>query len=117
VDGHRGGFDYVVEATGVAAAGQSALGAVVSGGTFMVFGVAPEDARLQVSPFEVYNREISIVGSMAVLSTFAPAVKAVASGAIDTTRMVTHVETLDRFAQAIELTRQRAGLKVQVKPS
>jgi 2-desacetyl-2-hydroxyethyl bacteriochlorophyllide A dehydrogenase len=117
VDGHGGGFDYVVEATGVPAAGQSALNAVTSGGTFMVFGVAPEDARLQVSPFEVYNREISIVGSMAVLSTFAPAVKAVASGVIDTTRMVTHVEPLDRFAQAIELTRQRAGLKVQVKPS
>ncbi|MET8352533.1 zinc-dependent alcohol dehydrogenase family protein [Micromonospora sp. NPDC005206] len=117
VDEHRGRFQYVVEATGVAAAGQAALGAVESGGTFMVFGVAPEDARLQVSPFDVYNREISVVGSMAVLSTFAPAVKAVASGVIDTARMVTHVETLDRFADAIQLTRQRAGLKVQVKPS
>jgi 2-desacetyl-2-hydroxyethyl bacteriochlorophyllide A dehydrogenase len=117
VEGNRGGFEYVVEATGVAAAGQSALEAVCPGGTFMVFGVAPEEARLQVSPFDVYNREISIVGSMAVLSTFAPAVKAVASGVIDTGRMVTHVETLDRFADAIELTRQRAGLKVQVTPS
>lgn len=117
VDGHRGGFDYVVEATGVPAAGQAALGGVATGGTFMVFGVAPQDARLHVSPFEIYNREITMVGSMAVLASFAPAVNAVASGVIDVARMVTRVEPLDRFADAIQLTRERAGLKVQVRPS
>lgn len=117
VDGHSGGFDHVVEATGVPAAGQAALDAVITGGTFMVFGVAPQDARLQLSPFDVYKREITVIGSMAVLSSFAPAVKAVASGVINTDRMVTHVEPLDRFVDAIELTRERAGLKIQVTPA
>lgn len=116
VDLHGDRFDYVVEATGVAAAGQDALGAVRKGGTFMVFGVAPAEARLQVSPFDVYNREITILGSMAVLSTFGPAVRAIASGVIDSARMITHVEPLDRFEEAIGLVRGRAGLKVQVRP-
>jgi 2-desacetyl-2-hydroxyethyl bacteriochlorophyllide A dehydrogenase len=117
VDARRGGFDYVVEATGVAAAGQAALAAVRKGGTFMVFGVAPAEARLHISPFDVYNREITVLGSMAVLFTFAPAVSAMASGVIDSTRMITHVEPLDRFAEAVQLVRDRAGLKIQVQPA
>ncbi|MDT5011807.1 MAG: hypothetical protein QOH57_3424 [Mycobacterium sp.] len=110
------GYDYVVEATGVEAAGQAALQAVARGGTFMVFGVAPESAKLEVSPFRVYNDEISIVGSMAVLHTFPAALRMLASGAVDTGVMVSHTFGLDGFADALQTVRGRAGLKVQITP-
>lgn len=111
------GYDFVVEATGVPAAGQAALHAVARGGTFMVFGVAPERATLEVSPFSVYNDEITIVGSMAVLNTFPAALRMLASGAVDTDVMVSHTFGLGDFAEALRTVRERTGLKVQVMPS
>lgn len=111
-----GGFDYVIDATGVPAAAQAGLGAVSRGGTFMVFGVAPADARIAVSPYSVYNDEITIIGSMAVLSTFEPAMRLLAARAVDGAAMITDRFGLDDFEQALERVRARGGLKVQVQP-
>src|SRR5207247_1389322 len=70
--------DYVIDATGVAAAIEDGLRRVAPNGTFMVFGVSPPEATVPVSPFEIYRREITVIGSMAILRTFAPAVETVA---------------------------------------
>src|SRR4051794_18292409 len=91
------GYEYVIEATGVPAAGRTALGALDRGGTLLIFGVAPEHAALDISPFRVYNDEQTILGSMAVLDSFAPALRMLATGAIDAERMVTHTFELDAF--------------------
>jgi 2-desacetyl-2-hydroxyethyl bacteriochlorophyllide A dehydrogenase len=111
------GFEYAIEATGVPAAAQTALRSLGRGGTMLVFGVAPSDAQLPLSQFQVYNDEITVIGSMAVLNTFEPAMRLMASGAIDTTRMLTHTLPLDQFADAVQLVRDRQGLKIQVDPS
>jgi 2-desacetyl-2-hydroxyethyl bacteriochlorophyllide A dehydrogenase len=115
--GDRPGFEYVVEATGVPAAGEAALAAVGRGGTMLVFGVAPEEARLAVSPFRVYNDEITILGSMAVLESFEPALRLMDAGAIDVASMVTHRYDLQGFGDAVQAVRSRAGLKVQIDQS
>ena len=83
----------------------------------LVFGVTSPEVRLSVSPFQVYNDEISIIGSMAVLNTFEPAMRLMASGAIATESMITHTLPLDQFADAVQLVRDRQGLKVQVDPA
>ena len=67
--------DYVIDATGNATAIETALGHVAFGGTFMVFGVASPAARVSYSPFTVYQREITIVGSMAIVHTYGQAVQ------------------------------------------
>lgn len=113
--GRELGFEYAVEATGVPAAGEAALGSLCRGGTMLVFGVAPEQARLSLSPFRVYNDEITVLGSMAVLSTFGPALRLMAGGAIATDAMVTHTFGLEDFGKAVDAVRQRSGLKVQVQ--
>ena len=83
----------------------------------LVFGVTSPEVRLSVSPFQVYNDEISIIGSMAVLNTFEPAMRLMASGAIATESMITRPLPLDQFADAVQLVRDRQGLKVQVDPA
>jgi NADPH2:quinone reductase len=113
----RKGFEYAIEATGVPAAAGTALSSLGRGGTMLVFGVAPPDAQLPLSQFQVYNDEITVLGSMAVLNTFEPAMRLMASGAIDAARMLTHTLPLDQFADAVQLVRDRQGLKVQVDPS
>jgi 2-desacetyl-2-hydroxyethyl bacteriochlorophyllide A dehydrogenase len=109
------GFEYAVEATGVPAAGTAALGALCRGGTMLVFGVAPEDAKLSLSPFRVYNDEITVLGSMAVLNTFEPALRLMGAGAVDADAMITHSFGLEDFADAVKAVRERTGLKVQVQ--
>jgi len=47
----------------------AALDAVERGGSLLVFGVAAPDVELAVSPFRIYNQELRIVGSMAIVGT------------------------------------------------
>jgi 2-desacetyl-2-hydroxyethyl bacteriochlorophyllide A dehydrogenase len=111
------GFDCVIDATGVAAAIDTALKLVKRGGKFMVFGVAPQEARVAISPFRVYNEEITIVGSMAVLNSYQQAVDLVSGGAINTQIMLTEAFSLEEFSQALSLLRQGKGLKTQILPN
>nr|MBA3450526.1 hypothetical protein [Chloroflexia bacterium] len=64
--------------------------------------------------FKIYNEEISIMGTMAVLNSYGPAIDIIASDAIDVDRMVTDTFTLDDFPAALDHVRSGQGLKVQV---
>ncbi len=112
---HRGhGYEYVIEATGSPAAAEASLDALDRGGSLLIFGVAPEHAEIAVSPFRVYNDEQTILGTMAVLESFAPAIGLLAAGAVDVERMVTHSFPLEAFDEALATMRGRQGMKVQI---
>ncbi|MBV9917235.1 MAG: zinc-dependent alcohol dehydrogenase family protein [Solirubrobacterales bacterium] len=111
------GFDCVVDATGVPAVIQQSFNAVRRGGKVMIFGVAPQEARVDVSPFRIYNDEITVVGSMAVLYTFVQAIELVRGGAVNTEPLLTHTFPLDGFEDALAAMRSGKGLKVQVLPN
>ena len=108
------GWDVVIDATGVVPAIEDGLGRVSRGGTFLVFGVANHDAVARFSPFRVYNDEIRIIGSMAVLRSFERALDLFARGVVDSEAMLTHSFSLDEYAAAIETFRKGSGLKIQV---
>jgi 2-desacetyl-2-hydroxyethyl bacteriochlorophyllide A dehydrogenase len=108
------GWDVVIDATGVVAAIEDGLKRVARGGTFLVFGVAKTDAVARFSPFRVYNDEIRIVGSMAVLHSFERALALFANGVIDSESMITNRFPLDEYSSAIDAFLSGAGLKVQV---
>jgi 2-desacetyl-2-hydroxyethyl bacteriochlorophyllide A dehydrogenase len=110
------GFEVVIDATGALPAINDGLTRVRAGGTFLQFGVAAEDAQAAFSPFAVYNREIDIIGSMAVHHSFAPAIGLLAAG-VDLSQLVSDVLPLDRFDDAIETFRSGAARKIQIAPS
>jgi len=111
------GWDVVIDATGVVPAIEDGLRRVARGGTFLMFGVATADASARFSPFRVYNDEIKIIGSMAVLHSFERALTLLERGVVDCEAMITHRFSLDQYATAIDTFRQGTGLKVQVGPS
>ena len=113
---HRGGWDVVIDCTGVVAAIEDGLTRVRRGGTFQQFGVAPADATARFSPFAVYNDEISVVGSMAVLHSYARAVEMFAAGAVNAERMVSHAYALEDYGEALEAFRSGSGRKLQIRP-
>jgi 2-desacetyl-2-hydroxyethyl bacteriochlorophyllide A dehydrogenase len=109
-------FDAAVDCTGAAPAIETAFDKLRRGGRLLVFGVAPAEARISLSPFRIYNDEIKVVGSMAVLHSFGPALDLMAMGAIDSDELLTDALPLEEFGKALELMRSGAGLKVQVLP-
>jgi 2-desacetyl-2-hydroxyethyl bacteriochlorophyllide A dehydrogenase len=110
------GWDVVIDATGVVPAIEDGLRRVARGGTFLMFGVANADATATFSPFRVYNDEIKIIGSMAVLHSFERALTMLAKGVIDCEAMITNRFRLDEYQGAIDTFLAGTGLKVQVGP-
>jgi 2-desacetyl-2-hydroxyethyl bacteriochlorophyllide A dehydrogenase len=111
------GWDVVIDATGVVQAIEDGLKRVARGGTFLMFGVANADATASFSPFKVYNDEIKIIGSMAVLHSFERALMLLAKGVIDCEAMITSRFKLDEYSKAIDTFMAGSGLKVQVSPN
>jgi 2-desacetyl-2-hydroxyethyl bacteriochlorophyllide A dehydrogenase len=110
------GWEVVIDCTGVVAAIEDGLPRVRRGGTFQQFGVAPSEATATFSPFRVYNDEITIVGSMAVLASFGRAVELMGIGAIDAETMTSHAFGLDSYERALDTFRAGTGRKLQIRP-
>lgn len=111
------GFNCVIDATGVPAVIEQAFMAVKRGGKFMIFGVAPHEARVSLSPFRIYNDEINIIGSMAVLFSFQAALDLISAGVINTQAMLTTAFPLDDFSEALNMVRRGEGVKTQILPN
>jgi 2-desacetyl-2-hydroxyethyl bacteriochlorophyllide A dehydrogenase len=111
-----GGWDIVIDCTGVVAAIEDGLGRVRRGGTFQQFGVASADTRTTYSPFRIFRDEITMVGSMAVLHSYARAVAMFAAGALNAAAMISHAFRLEDYAEAIATFRAGTGRKLQIRP-
>jgi 2-desacetyl-2-hydroxyethyl bacteriochlorophyllide A dehydrogenase len=110
------GYDVVVDCTGVEAAIADGLGRVGKGGTYLQFGVANYAARATIEPYKIYNQEITITGSMAVLHSFDRAGELFTAGVLDPSVFISHRYPLDRYADALEQFRAGVGRKIQVVP-
>ncbi len=110
------GWDNVIDCTGVLAAIEDGLPRVIPGGTFQQFGVADEKAVARYSPFDVYRREIRIIGSMAVLRSYERAAELFAEGVLRADVMISDRLPLADYPAALEQFRAGVGRKIQVRP-
>jgi 2-desacetyl-2-hydroxyethyl bacteriochlorophyllide A dehydrogenase len=111
------GWEVVIDASGAVRAIEDGLGRVARGGTFLMFGVTAGEATVSFSPFRIYNEEINVIGSMAILHSFERARDLLVAGAIDAAAMITHRMALDSYEEAIATFRRGDGLKTQVVPA
>jgi 2-desacetyl-2-hydroxyethyl bacteriochlorophyllide A dehydrogenase len=110
------GWDVVVDATGNAAAIQDGLGRVAKAGTFLQFGVADYATRVTIDPYRIYNQEITITGSMAVLHSFERAAELFAGGVLDPEIFISDRVPLERYPEALEQFASGVGRKIVVVP-
>jgi 2-desacetyl-2-hydroxyethyl bacteriochlorophyllide A dehydrogenase len=111
------GWDVVIDCTGAVAAIEDGLPRVGRGGTFLQFGVANEQATASWSPFKVYNQEITITGSMAVLHSFERAAELFAAGVLRPDILISDRLPLDEYPAALERFAGGQGRKIQVQPA
>ncbi|WP_030890252.1 zinc-dependent alcohol dehydrogenase family protein [Streptomyces sp. NRRL F-5053] len=110
------GWDLVVDATGNAAAIQDGLGRVAKAGTFLQFGVADYATRATIDPYRIYNQEITITGSMAVLHSYERAAELFAAGVLDPEVFISDRMPLDSYPEALDRFAQGKGRKIVVAP-
>ncbi|TQJ92981.1 zinc-dependent alcohol dehydrogenase family protein [Streptomyces sp. SLBN-31] len=111
------GWDIVIDCTGVVAAIEDGLSRVERGGTFLQFGVASPEAKAAIEPFRIYNHEITITGSMALLNSFDRAGALFAAGLLRPDVLISHRFSLDEYKQAVDLFKQGMGRKIQIQPN
>jgi D-arabinitol dehydrogenase (NADP+) len=111
------GFDVVVDATGATSIVERCLPLTKTGGTFLVYGMADEEARVPFSPYDIFKRELTIKGSFAQTHCFDRALAYLRTGRVQTEGIVTNTFALDDFGDALEALRSDpACLKAAIVP-
>ncbi|MCV9967657.1 zinc-dependent alcohol dehydrogenase family protein [Pararhizobium sp. BT-229] len=59
----RRSFDFVADATGIPRVVEGMIDLTADGGTVLIFGVCAPDARISIAPFEIFRRQLKVVGS------------------------------------------------------
>jgi D-arabinitol dehydrogenase (NADP+) len=108
------GYDLVADATGVPSVMESMFAHVRPRGTVWIFGVAPNGSRMSVPPYEVFRKDLKIIGSFAVNRTFPQAITLIQSGAVQVEPLVSHVLPLEEFVRGFDLAQHDPGrMKLQ----
>lgn len=83
-----------------------------------IFGVSPQDAVLNVRPFDLYAKELTITTSYRSPFTFQRSVDLASSGKVALKPLITHVFPLEEIARALEIVERRESgvMKAMVKP-
>lgn len=92
------GFDIVIDATGVPACVEMGVKLVKYAGKMIVFGACPAGSSVTIDPFDIYFRDIQVIGSYALEKTLGQAVAMLKSGAIDLRPLVGRVVNIDEAA-------------------
>jgi D-arabinitol dehydrogenase (NADP+) len=111
------GYDIIFEATGDPSVVERAISLAKMGGKVVIFGVAPEEARISVSPYEIYKREIKLIGTFAQTHCFERALGLLSTGKVKVRELITHTFPLEEYAKALNVVlTDRNALKVMIKP-
>ncbi len=96
------GYDVVVDVTGAPTVAGVAQELVAPSGTVMLYGVAKPDDRITIRPYDVYRRDLTILGSFAQSRSLAAAVDVLVAGRIDPHPLVTHEFALEDWGCAVQ---------------
>lgn len=110
------GFDVVVDCTGVPAVVEHMFTHVRDEGKLLFFGVNPPEARIGISPYDVYKKDLEIHGSFALRFTFHQAIGLMRSGTVDVKPLLSHRMPIASFAEALQLAASGDVFKVQIQP-
>ncbi len=111
------GYDIVADATGLPNVLEQTFSYARPRAKVWVFGVCPPDATAAFVPYQVFRKDLSIIGSFAVNRTFQESIALIQSGAVQVEPLISHRLPLDQFTTGIELAEHDPGrMKVQFVP-
>jgi len=96
------GFDVVIDATGAIDILQECPDYARFGGKIVVYGVTHETDIMPIRPYDVFRKELTIVGSFAQTHAFDRAIQFIQLGLVNVRNIVSHRFSLDRFQDALD---------------
>ncbi len=78
--------------------------------------MAPEPARISVSPYDVYRREVSLIGSFTNPHTFEAALALLRTGRLQVEQLISHRLPLAELVTGLDLLASRQAMKVLIEP-
>jgi threonine dehydrogenase-like Zn-dependent dehydrogenase len=93
------GVDCIVDATGSTEAVQQALPLIKRGGTFMSFGICPQEERLRLSLHWFYQKQVRFMTSRRPPCEMKPAIDLLGAGLVDIEPIVTSVYPLEEIEE------------------
>jgi len=113
--GEFGAFDVVIDATGRAAVMEELPRLARNGARIVLYGVADEADLIRISPFDVFRRELTIMGSFTEVDSFPEALAAFRCGAVRVDGLITHRFRVEEYALALEALRSdRSAHKIVI---
>ena len=109
------GFDVVIDATGIPKVIEQAFDYMGPTAKYLQFGVTPQDAKVEIDPFKIYNNDWTILGSMAINYTFLPAFYWIKEGRIHLNHLISQEISLEETIDFLKGPRDPNDLKVQIK--
>jgi len=111
------GFNIIVDATGSAKVIQEALKYTRRGAKFVIYGVCDEADTITLSPYEIFDKELKIMGSWCQTHCFDRAVKYLEEGIVKVEPMITHRFSLDDYGKALDIVISgKDNIKVIINP-
>jgi 2-desacetyl-2-hydroxyethyl bacteriochlorophyllide A dehydrogenase len=110
------GWDLVIDATGATAAISDGLSRIAKGGTYLQFGVAAPDARVEINPYLIYEHELRLIGAVCPLYTFARAAKLLSDGTIDPAPLISDTFPVAEYQAALTKFSTGQSRKILVTP-
>ena len=115
---HPEGFQVVIDATGSPSVVQDMFNYVRDRGRLLFFGVCPSEAKVEISPYDVYKRELKIYGTFALLHTASAAIEMIREKKINAEILVSHRFPLEDFMTALNMMLEKAGsMKIIIEPA
>jgi D-arabinitol dehydrogenase (NADP+) len=109
------GYEIVVDATGISSVLESTLNFVQPRGKIWVFGVVPPTETARFNPYEIFRKDLSIIGSFAVNQTFHEAIQMIQSGTVKVAPLISHKFPLEEFERALDVAQNAPNrMKVQL---
>ena len=106
--------DLAVEGTGLPAVAEALTGYVANGGSALFFGVCPQEARIALSPFDVFRRQLSIFGTHSLNHNIPEALATIAAIGPRLDPVVTHRLAPDEIAEVFAGRKLADSMKVQM---
>lgn len=113
--GHDGA-DVIIECVGKGFAVEQAFKAAGLGATILLFSVPGVDATVPLPLFDVYKKELKVIGSMINPDTHQRAVNLINGGRLEIKKLITHVYDMEHLEDAIHMQMSSESIKVVVHP-
>jgi 2-desacetyl-2-hydroxyethyl bacteriochlorophyllide A dehydrogenase len=111
-----GGADVVIECAGVPETMQQSTRMAKSGGTVIILGVMPQGTKIDIEPFDILFRELTVTGSFLNPFTHRRAAELIASGAIEVAPLISRTISLEEVPDAVAKAPRSGEVRVLALP-